>query len=102
MSHNITLMLTTYHFAYDKLMNSCDVKAMIYHFVDLVVTSKLLYIVSRTWLGNSALSYVHRKGILYKNLDAELVLHEIQTKIAAKIRTLIQVASENKQESSVL
>ena len=32
-------------FAYDKLMHSCDVKTMIYHFLNMVVTSKLLYIV---------------------------------------------------------
>ena len=32
-------------FAYGKLMHSCDVKAMIYHFFNMVVTSKLLYIV---------------------------------------------------------
>ena len=32
-------------FAYDKLMHSCDVKTMIYHFLNMVVTSKLLYII---------------------------------------------------------
>ena len=34
-------MLAHTMFAYDKLMHSCDVKTMIYHFLNMVVTSKL-------------------------------------------------------------
>ena len=46
------------------LTTSCDVKTMISHFLNMVVTSKLLSIVFLTRLGNGVLSYVHCKSIL--------------------------------------
>ena len=46
-----------------RLTTSCDVKTMIYHFLNTVVTSKLLSIVFLTRLGNGVLSYVHCEGI---------------------------------------
>ena len=54
------LICHTTHFilASDKLLHNCDIKAMIYYFLNMVVTSRLRSII---------LSYVHGEGILFSS-----------------------------------
>ena len=79
-------------FAYDKLMHSCDVKTMIYHFLNMVVTSKLLYIVfEHGW--ETVFYHMYTVKVYYKYI---YIIH-IYIYITTKTQVLITLSKAIEQ-----